>query len=368
MRILYDHQLFSLQNAGGASRYHFELMRYLSGSPDVKTDLFLGMTDTIFPFRQIRAANTRVIGFGSPLDPGGRRYLANELLGNAIVPFLGKMDVYHPTSYRRMPMVRAKRLVATQHDCTHERFPQIFRYLKEVLRAKQTLYTAADVIICISESSRRDLLEFYAVDPAKTRVVHHGLTPLPRCQEAAGKLRAQVRRDFVLYVGSRAPYKNFDGLLKAFHETKLYDSFDLLVLGGGPLTQEEMNLTAQLGLAESVVSIPRASDQLLAEAYAAAHLFVYPSLWEGFGFPPLEAMVAGCAVLASNTSSMPEVCRDAPFYFNPADQGCFQRALLRAVNDEDARRRAIERGREVAAGYSWEKCGEQTLALYGECQ
>src|SRR5271165_2333234 len=258
MRILYDHQLFSLQNAGGASRYHFELMRYLAGSPDVRTDLFLGMTGTIFPFRQIRSANTRVIGFGSPLSPGGGQYIANEVLGNAVVPFLGKMDVYHPTSYRRMPMVRARRLVATQHDCTHERFPQIFRYLKEVLRAKQALYTAADVIICITESSRRDLLEFYAVDPAKTRVVHHGLTPLPRCWEAARKLRAQVRRDFVLYVGSRAPYKNFDELLKAFHGTGLHEDFDLLVLGGGPLTEEERRLAMQLGVNDSVISIPRA--------------------------------------------------------------------------------------------------------------
>ena len=115
------------------------------------------------------------------------------------------------------------------------------------------------------------------------------------------------------------------------------------------------------------MSIARVSDELLAEAYASAKLFVYPSLAEGFGFPPLEAMAAGCPVLASYTSSIPEVCRDAPFYFYPADQGSFARSLIQAVNDEEARVKSIHRGREVAGGYSWEKCGAETLALYREC-
>jgi glycosyltransferase involved in cell wall biosynthesis len=107
-----------------------------------------------------------------------------------------------------------------------------------------------------------------------------------------------VRREFLLYVGSRAPYKKFDGMLKAFHETRLHDLFDLLMLGGGPLMQEEMDLMAQLSVTDSIISIPIATDALLAEDYAAK-LLVYPSLWEGFGLPPLEAMAAGCPVLAS---------------------------------------------------------------------
>jgi glycosyltransferase involved in cell wall biosynthesis len=368
MRILYDHQLFSLQNTGGASRYHFELMRYLAGSPDVKAELFLGMTGTVYPFQELRSPNTRVMSFRAPLGPGGERYVANEILGNAIVPFLGKMDVYHPTSYRRMPLVRTRRTVATAYDCTHERFPYIFRYLKEVLRAKQALYARADAIICISEFSRKDLLEFYGVDAAKTRVIHLGITPLSCCEVAATELRQHLRRDFVLYVGSRAPYKNFDGLLTAFHETRLHDSFDLLVLGGGPLTHKEVELAAKLGVAGSIISIPRASDQMLAEAYGRAKLFVYPSFWEGFGLPPLEAMAAGCPVLASNTSAIPEVCLDAPFYFDPQDQASFNHALLYAINDQEARREAIEKGSKVAARYSWNRCGEETLALYHECQ
>src|SRR5271157_2517099 len=245
-------------------------------------------------------------------------------------------------------------------------FPHIFRYLKEVLRAKQALFTRADVIICISESARKDLLEFYGVGAAKTRVIHPGLSRLPRCPAQASRLREQVRREYVLYVGHRAAYRLFNSLLQAFHETGLHTSLDLFVLGGA-LKSEEKTLIAKLGLRESVMSIARVSDELLAEAYASAKLFVYPSLAEGFGFPPLEAMAAGCPVLASYTSSIPEVCRDAPFYFYPADQGSFARSLLQAVNDEEARVKSIHRGRAVAGEYSWEKCGGETLALYREC-
>jgi glycosyltransferase involved in cell wall biosynthesis len=368
MRILYDHQVFSMQNTGGASRYHYELMRYLATVPGVQTNVFLGMTGSILPFRGLSSAQVRVMALHGPGRPGKWRYIGNELLGNSVVPFLGKMDVYHPTSYRLMPMVRSRRIVITHHDCTPERFPEVFRYMKKITRAKQPLYSKADRIICISEASRQDLLKFHNVDPAKTRVIHHGFRPLPRCPAMAKSLHERLKREYILYVGLRPIYKNFVGLLKAFCESGLHDSLNLLVIGGGPFTPEEIELTQRLHLDKSVVSMPRVSDAFLAEAYAAAKLFVYPSLSEGFGFPPLEAMSAGCPVLASNSTAIPEVCQDAPFYFDGADQECFTRALLRAVSDEEARRQAIQKGRRVVAQYSWEKCGEQTLALYRECQ
>jgi glycosyltransferase involved in cell wall biosynthesis len=177
-----------------------------------------------------------------------------------------------------------------------------------------------------------------------------------------------VRREYLLYVGMRASFKNFTGLLRAFYETELKHTMDLLVLGGGPLTADEKDWIAKWKLSDSVISMPRANDGLLAEAYAGARLLVYPSWSEGFGLPPLEAMTLGCPVLATNRPAVPEICQDAPFYFDPQDQGSFNRALLQAVSDEVARQRAVERGREVAAQYSWDKCGRETLALYRECQ
>jgi glycosyltransferase involved in cell wall biosynthesis len=368
MRILYDHQVFSLQNVGGASRYHYELMRYLATVSDVNTELQLGISGTVFPFQQLASERSRVIRSRGSLPPGIWRYLANEILGNSRSTLVGALDVYHPTLYRCMPLVRARRVVVTHHDCVQERFPQLFPDARRIVRAKRRLYARADAIICVSASSRKDLLEFYNVDVAKTRVIHHGLNRMSRSAGAADRLRVQLPREYLLFVGSRAHYKNFNSLLQAFHATGLHESLQLLVLGGGTLTDEESVLAHKLNLRNRIVVFPVVTDALLAEAYAAATLFVYPSLCEGFGFPPLEAMASGCPTLVSHTSSLPEICRDAPFYFNPDDQSSLETALLRAVNDEKARKQAVERGIQVAAEYSWNKCGQSTLTLYRECQ
>lgn len=368
MRILYDHQVFSLQNAGGASRYFYELMKFLTSAPDVETDFLLGISGTVYPFRQLDSSRLRVMSFPEWLPPGTLRYLANEAWSNMAAPLHGKMDIYHPTTYMRMPMVRSRRVVATHHDCTHERFPEMFPDVKKVLWARKQLFPKVDAIICVSEACRQDLLRFYNVDPAKTCVIHHGLTRLPRSAEAAAGLRRQLRRDYILYVGMREAFKNFDGLLQAFHDTGLGESFDLLLLGGKPLTAGEKKRIAGLGITDCVVSLPAVSDELLGEAYAGAKLFVYPSFNEGFGFPPLEAMSQGCPVLVSRIPAIMEVCHDAPFYFEPEEQSSFNRELLRAVNDETARQQSVRRGTEVANQYSWEKCGQQTLAVYRQCQ
>ena len=127
-------------------------------------------------------------------------------------------------------------------------------------------------------------------------------------------------------------------------------------------------MVQKLELGNHVIAIPRVSDEFLAEAYAAARLFVYPSLWEGFGFPPLEAMSLDCPVVACRISSLPEICKDAPFYFDPEGGESLESALASAVSDSEGRKQAIARGREVAARYTWKKCAEETLKLYRECQ
>ncbi len=244
----------------------------------------------------------------------------------------------------------------------------MFRYFEEVVRAKKLLFARADAIICVSEASRKDLLEYYDVELAKTHVIYHGLTDLPRSQFAAEKLRSVEGRDYLLYIGSRAPYKNFPALLKAFRAADLQEELDLLVLGGGPLTSSEAAMVEKLELSNCLLTIPSVSDDLLAEAYVRARLFVYPSLWEGFGFPPLEAMSLGCPVVACRISSVPEICKDAPFYFDPDDCESLEHVLASAVSNNEARKQAIARGRKVAAQYTWTKCVQETLKLYRECQ
>ena len=221
VKVFYDHQLFSLQDAGGGSRYFYELMAFMAAAPGVQLELLLGMGDSVHGFKDLASEKTTVTSLGGSLRPGIWRYLVNEAFSNAVVPFRGRMDVYHSTLYRCVPLVRARRIVATHHDCVQERFPEMFPDTGKIRRAKTRLYREADAIICVSEASRKDLLSFYNVSAAKTRVIYHGVARMSHCSTAAVKLRTQVRREYMLFVGSRAAYKNFSGLLQAFHDAGL---------------------------------------------------------------------------------------------------------------------------------------------------
>jgi glycosyltransferase involved in cell wall biosynthesis len=363
MRILYDHQVFSLQNAGGISRYHFELASRLSHYSDVEVDTYLGLNQTVYPFEASWSPRSRTLGWNTRIQPGIPRYALNELLTGARSLFGGKWDIYHPTLYRRMPSVRCRRVVVTHHDCIHEYFPENFDDVQHVLDAKRKLYAAADFIICVSESSRNDLLHFYGVERNRTSVIYHGVTNLVRNTHVSSRFIARLNRPYLLYVGSRVSYKNFGGLLKAYASGGFSEDYDLVVAGGGNFSASEESEIAQLGLTRFVIHSGVVSESELADAYAEARLFVYPSLYEGFGFPPLEAMRLGCPVLAARCSSIPEVCGSAAIYFDPATPGDLEKVMRNALNNSHLPDQ-VKQGIETASRYSWETCASRTLSLY----
>src|SRR5271156_6088140 len=241
MRILYDHQVFSLQDAGGASRYHFELIRNLQGSDGVAIEVLIGLNGSVMPFASLQQA--KVFGRRTGIKPGLARYAINELFSALLAPLQGRVDIYHPTLYRALPWVRRERVVVTHHDCIHERFPHLFPNAASIMASKRKLFAQADAILCVSSSSQRDLLHFYDVAESKTHVVHHGFTPL-----APAPGEAEKGTPYLLYVGSRASYKNFGLLLNAFSRTGLAGSYGLLAVGGGGFTAQEQEQIATLGL------------------------------------------------------------------------------------------------------------------------
>jgi glycosyltransferase involved in cell wall biosynthesis len=360
MRILYDHQVFSLQDRGGISRYYFELLRQLSGLDFCSAEIFVGANRNIFRFSDLHQVKTWEYRGRFTMAPGKYRFILNESLANLILPFRGRFDVYHPTLYRYVPLARFRRMIVTHHDCTYERYPALFRNAESIKRMRARLFARADAIICPSASTRRDLHEFYEVPEEKTFAIHHGVTRLDLHEVSA----PVADRPFLLYVGLRAPYKNFGGFLSAFAAAKLKRDFDILVLGGGAAKAHELALVNELTLLGCVRFVPDTSDELLARAYAHAHLLVYPSLYEGFGFPPLEAMMAGCPVLVAHTSALPEICGDAAFYFGPEDEGGFVDQLKLSCSNEAERLVKIERGRALANTYTWERCAFNTLRVY----
>ncbi len=366
MRILYDHQVFSLQDAGGASRYHYQLIRNLQTTTDVEIELLMGLNASVMPFAGLEPGRTRISSLATGIKPGTARYVANELLSSVVAPLRGRFDIYHPTLYRALPWVRRRRLVVTHHDCTHERFPQLFPNAAAIVKTKRKLFAQADAILCVSASSQSDLLHFYPVAKKKTHVVLHGFSPLPPPEEGQTAGVPPEAFPYLLYVGSRARYKNFHHLLDAFSHSGLAGDFHLLAVGGGEWTPEEQARIAELRLSRFITLIAKAGEATLARVYRNATLFVYPSLYEGFGFPPLEAMSLGCPVLVNRTSSLPEICGDAAFYFDSAGPEGLARVLVATLADSAGLQAKRRLGTEQVRLYDWGRSARNTLSVYRE--
>jgi glycosyltransferase involved in cell wall biosynthesis len=365
MRVFYDHQVTSLQDAGGVSRYYFELVRALLQTGEMSAELLLGTNRSVLPFDSLRP-NARVVSWPSFFPAGYARYAVNEALTAGLVCLgvgaQGKVDVYHAGYQRVLPYIAGKAVVVTHHDSTPQRFPELFRDASSIRERLEKVYTRADRIICISESCRADLLQYFAVEAERCSVIHHGFTPLIEDPDITpGTLFPD--QPYLLFVGARHAYKNFPAVLKALALQKDTD-LRLLVVGGGPFTATETDTLAQLRLTERVRLLPRASDTVLAAAYRHAHMFIYPSLYEGFGFPPLEAMHAGCPALVSRSSAMPEICGDAAFYFDPLKVEELAELIARLQASETLRLSKRELGMAQVRKYTWGRSAAQTLHVY----
>jgi glycosyltransferase involved in cell wall biosynthesis len=361
--IFYDHQVFSLQDAGGVTRYQYELVRNLQLGTDVQIAVLMGLNASVMPLQELSNAQTRILSSRTGLRPGYLRYAMNETISAVLSPALGRFDIYHVMLYRAIPLLRRRRLVVTHHDCTHERFPHLFRNASFIMERKRKLFSRADAIICVSESSRRDLLHFYNVEENKTQVIHHGFSPLS-VESSAAQDNGIPNAPYLLYVGLRARYKNFLLLLEAFSRSGLAGDFQLVVIGGGAFSVEEQAKISLLGIANHIRHIPKAGEATLAHAYRNASLFVYPTLYEGFGFPTLEAMSLGCPILVHRTSSLPEVCGDAAFYFDTANTEELSGALVSTLQDSEGIAMKRRLGEQRVRLYDWSQSAESTLAVY----
>ena len=223
-------------------------------------------------------------------------------------------------------------------------------------------------MICVSESTRKDLLDLVDVDPGKVHVIHHGFEHVGTAEAPSSAENAMLAKlvgdPYLLYVGARHSYKNFEGFLRGLVKAGLHREVRVIAFGGGSLTPHEMALIRSLGFPEGQIVQLGGSDSMLRALFREARAFVYPSLYEGFGFPPLEAMAQSCPVISSNASSMPEVIGDAAEFFDPTDTESMALAILSVVNSRGRREELIELGHRRLAIFSWKKCAKETLAIY----
>jgi glycosyltransferase involved in cell wall biosynthesis len=283
-------------------------------------------------------------------------------------------DLYHAPHYVLPAGVRCPSVV-TIHDCIHLMFPQYLPNRLAYAYARAQMWSAArrsDCILTVSEASKRDILHLFNVPPEKIVVVynaidsHFSVTP---SEDAVARVRERYQLDhkFVLYVGNIKPHKNLVRLIEAFDELRqgALEDLKLLIIGDQISKVPALRRAVHRHkLHKQVRFLGYVGDDQLAILYRLASVFVFPSLYEGFGLPPLEAMASGTPVVASNVSSLPEVVGDAAVLVNPYDVDAIVDGLRRVLTDPvlaaDMSRKGIDRARE----FSWEQSVAKTWAVY----
>ncbi len=357
IRVLYDYQAFHMQRFGGISRYFYELacnMRRVDAAIDIR----FSMNQYIRGTQLVRYTPVPKRAF--KIMEGVFRKINRSHSLHAIRR--GDFDVFHPTYYHPyfLEGLGGKPFVLTIHDMTHERFPQYFAPNDPTPHYKRLLAARAARIIAISECTKRDVMELLHVPEERIDVIYHGLNAQPLSSEKPLGVPSQ----YVLYVGERRGYKNFGVVAEAFARLAGSNPELHLVLTGRPLSAEERELFIQKGIAGRVTVMSDVSDRRLASLYRNARLFVYPSLYEGFGVPILEAFAQRCPVVLSQASCFEEVAADAAVYFDPESADELEQVFSRLLSDSSLCHLLAARGAERLKGFAWEKTARETEQTY----
>jgi len=380
MKLLYDHQVFSIQHYGGISRYFCELMDQYSHDPEIGFRLALrySQNDLLHQYAQLNRFWTRRNAFFSDtqvitnLQRKIRFNFLNHLFNNrneSIRWLKGRdFDLFHPTYYDPyfLTYLQKRPYILTMYDMVHETYPGIFEKGDPTSEWKKILAKNASKIIAISEHTKADIIKFLDIEPERIQVIYLASAFNP---EKIPRALRQIPEDtppekYLLFLGNRILYKNFTFLIEALVPVFQKNSdLHLICAGGGSFTQSELSLLRKMNITSRVHSFP-ADDNTLQHLYRNAVAFVFPSLYEGFGIPVLEAFSCGCPAVLSNTSSLPEIGGDAALYFDPYNRISLADSIERVLSDEQMRKNLIARGCERAKLFSWQKTAAVTKEVY----
>lgn len=370
MKILYDHSVFQFQRYGGISRYFYELLTRLSVKEDVGINLFQGFHVNEYDLSKHKLNFESYLGYKWKYKIPDAKYMShifaipNKILFNTIYMRSDNYDIYHPTYYMKGLKQTGKiPIVITVYDMIHELYPNQLRDSKTVIKAKKRSISIADAIIAISENTKKDLIEIYDMPESKIEVVYLANSlQSSNCQSIDDlTMKYGLKRPYILYVGDRSEYKNFEILLDAYLN-HFSDRFDLVCFGGEKFKNDKLK-TINSRIKKSIIQL-NGPDDLLASLYKNAFCFIFPSLYEGFGIPPLEAMSQGCPVIASTASSIPEVVGDAAILFDPYSKDNLVSAI-ESLYDETKRNDIIKLGFNQEKKFGWDKVTDDTLTIYG---
>ena len=347
MRIYYDYQIMLGQKFGGISRYIYEISSRL---PALGVDV------------DISCVHNHNYYFAEKF---GLHKMSK--LNQAVFHYVNKMkrcfdlrrwnyDIFHPTYYYADRPSKGK-FVVTVHDMTHEIYDGTYPVSKRVIRAKRKIIPKADRIIAVSENTKRDILRYFPnVEPDKISVIYHGASMSP-----VSKKENLLPYDYVLFVGLRSMYKNFSRFTEAMKMIMgENDDVHVFCAGGGSFTEEVSGFGEFSGRFHQAVL----SDEDLARAYSGAICLVFPSEYEGFGIPILEAFACECPVVCANASSLPEVAGDSAVYFDPLDVEDMAAKIDAVIEDKALCETLRKSGRERLKIFDWGKAARETMKCY----
>ena len=350
--------------------YAGEITRALSHKNQLDLTLFYNREGQAQLPADLRHLPAQTLNLGN--KPWRMGVLLSRLTRWPLDKTFGAVDIFHATNHLLAHFKQA-RTVFTLHDLIFLHFPKYHlpRNRWYLTLAMPRYLQAADMIITPSECSRQDALKFYGLPESKIKVIYEAASPIFKPETDPDQLRQVQKKynlpdQFLLHVATIEPRKNLSRLLAAF-KSLLLDWPDLrLVLIGkkGWLYQDFFQKLRTLGLEERVIFPGYIDEADLPACYQLAELFVFPSLYEGFGLPPLEAMACGTPVVSSNSSSLPEIVGEAGLLFDPTDTAALTETVRCVLSDADLRADLSRRGLQQAQKFSWAKTADETEMIY----
>lgn len=360
IRILLDHQIFTMQTYGGISRMFVELYKEFEKSKEVEPILPILFSDNeyIKEIKKVWSIFPKNKSFVKKL----LYYVVNRIY-STLVLIKGDYEIFQPTYYDPyfLPFLKGKPFVLVVYDMTHEIFPENVSIQDRTIEWKKRLVHKANRIVAISENTKKDIIKFYNIDKSKIDVVYLATSmKLPKKD-----LNIDLPKRYVLFVGNRSGYKNFEFFFKSISNILKEDKdLYLVCAGSSSFTEYEIKMFNEYGLEDRVKHIKFMDDEELAYIYSKAICFVFPSLYEGFGIPVLEAFACNCPVVLSNTSSLPEVGGDAVVYFDPKDEKSIEEGVSRGLLNKRFDKEYAEERRKRLLMFYWEKTGIDCRSIF----
>jgi glycosyltransferase involved in cell wall biosynthesis len=359
MKILYDSNIFLNYKVGGISRYHYELLKGVKSSNSHEVKMAGRFVKNKYLWSDKELKKDFVYDPFAIFTKLNRRIVKKTIKG-------ADYDLIHPTDFVYFDMEdipKDKKVVFTIHDMIYE------KQLQKHILQKLDFARRADKLIAVSQATKNDIVKIYGIEPEKISVIYHGSSLNLNQAAAVNHIPRKIPENFMLYVGNRDGYKNFNGFVAGVAPLiRKNGDLYLVCVGKNNFSESEVLLLKNLGVFSKTLCYSKISDNQLAYFYSKSKAFIFPSLMEGFGIPILEAWACRTPVILSSTTCFHEIAAEGGLYFDPCDSDSIYESVSKVLSDKSLRNELIKIGEKRLNSFSWKNTVEQTIKLYESIQ